>query len=93
MVESIFWSNHKLTVHRGHYKLKQLHKECFLGKLPHGLFRTSRPQSPIFEISSGNTGDRVILLVKLQTDCSQWRLYTKITPPRIVSQKSSAWIV
>ena len=26
-------------------------------------------------------GGRVLLLVKLQTDCSEWRLYTKMTPP------------
>ena len=36
---------------------------------------------PFSKISPGNTGGRVILLVKLQTDCSEWRLYTKMTPP------------
>ena len=44
-------------------------------------------------ISPENTGGRVILLVKLQTDCSGWRLYTKMTPPRMFSWKSSAWTV
>ena len=28
------------------------------------------------KIYPGNTGARVLLLVKLQTDCSEWRLYT-----------------
>ena len=28
------------------------------------------------KISPGNTGGTVLLLVKLQTDCSEWRLYT-----------------
>ena len=28
------------------------------------------------KIYLGNTGARVLLLVKLQTDCSEWRLYT-----------------
>ena len=31
---------------------------------------------PFSEISPENTGGRVLLLVKLQTDCSEWRLYT-----------------
>ena len=43
--------------------------------------------------SPGNTGGRVILLVKLQTDCSEWRLYTKMTPSRMFSWKSSTWTV
>ena len=33
------------------------------------------------KISPENTGDRVLHLVKLQSDCSEWRLYTKMTPP------------
>ena len=36
---------------------------------------------PFSKISPGNTSGRVLLLVKLQTDCSEWPLYTKITPP------------
>ena len=36
---------------------------------------------PFSKISPGNTGGRVFLLVKLQTDCSESRLYTKMTPP------------
>ena len=36
---------------------------------------------PFSKISPENTGGRVLLLVKLQTDCSEWRLYTKMTPP------------
>ena len=36
---------------------------------------------PFSKISPGNTGGRVLFLVKLQTDCSEWRLYTKMTPP------------
>ena len=48
---------------------------------------------PFSKISPGNTGDRVLLLVKLQTDCSEWRLYTKITPPRMFSWRSFAWTV
>ena len=38
---------------------------------------------PFSKISPGNTGGRVLLLVKLQTDCSEWRLYTKMTPPTL----------
>ena len=48
---------------------------------------------PFLKISPGNTGGRVTLLVKLQSDCSEWRLYTKMTPPRMFSWKSSAWTV
>ena len=48
---------------------------------------------PFSKISPGNTGGRVLLLIKLQTDCSEWRLNTKITPPRMFPWKSSAWIV
>ena len=35
---------------------------------------------PFSKISSENTDSRVLLLFKLQTDCSEWQLYTKITP-------------
>ena len=48
---------------------------------------------PFSKIYPGNTGGRVLLLVKLQIDCSEWRLYTKMTPPRMFSWKSSAWTV
>ena len=48
---------------------------------------------PFSKISPGNTGGRVLLLVNLQTDCSEWQLYIKITPPRMFSWKSSAWTV
>ena len=44
---------------------------------------------PFSKIYSRNTSSRVILLVKLQTDYSEWRLYTKMTPPRMFSWKSS----
>ena len=43
------------------------------------------------KISPENTGGRVLLLVKLQTYCSEWWLYTKMTPPRMFSWKSSVW--
>ena len=46
---------------------------------------------PFLKISPGNTGGRVLLLVKLQNDCSEWRLYTKMTPPRTFSWESCAW--
>ena len=36
---------------------------------------------PFSKISPGNSGGRVLLFVKLQTDCSERRLYTKMTPP------------
>ena len=36
---------------------------------------------PFLKISPENAGGRVLLLVKLETDCSEWRLYTKMTPP------------
>ena len=48
---------------------------------------------PFSKIYPGNMGGRVLLLVKLQTDCLEWQLYTKMTPPRIFSWKSSAWTV
>ena len=38
-------------------------------------------------------GGRVFLLVKLETDCSEWWLYTKMTLPRMFSWKSSPWTV
>ena len=38
---------------------------------------------PFLEIYPGNTSGRVLPLVKLQTDCSEWQLYTKITPPTL----------
>ena len=62
-------------------------KETYCEKLNYitssylGLFRSSRPQLSILEISPDNTGGRVLLLVRLQTDCPEWRLYTKMTPP------------
>ena len=49
VVESFFWSNYRLTVQSGDYILKWLHQDCFLGNLPLGLFRSSRPYSSIFE--------------------------------------------
>ena len=45
---------------------------------------------PFSKISPGNTDGTALLLVKLQTDCSEWRLYTKMTTPRMFSWKSSA---
>ena len=45
------------------------------------------------KICQGNTGGRVLLLVKLQTDCSEWRLYNKMAPARTFFWKSSAWTV
>ena len=36
---------------------------------------------PFSKIYPENTDGRVLLLVKLETDCSEWRLYTKMTPP------------
>ena len=44
---------------------------------------------PFSESSRENRGGRVLLLVKLQTDCSEQRLYTKMAPPRMSSWKSS----
>ena len=38
---------------------------------------------PFSKISPRNTGSRILLLVKLQTDCSEWGLYTKMTTPRM----------
>ena len=36
---------------------------------------------PFSKISAENTGGRVLILVKLETDCSEKQLYTKMTPP------------
>ena len=41
------------------------HQECFLGNLPLGLC------NPFLNISPENNGGRVLLMVKLQTDCSE----------------------
>ena len=35
---------------------------------------------PFSKISPEDTSGRVLLLVKLETDCSEWRLHTKMTP-------------
>ena len=48
---------------------------------------------PFSKISPENTGVRVLLLVKLQTDWSEYRLYTKMVLPRMFSWKSSTWTV
>ena len=45
------------------------------------------------KISPGNTCGRFLLLGKLQAGSSEWRLYTKMTPPGMFSWKSSAWNV
>ena len=45
------------------------------------------------KISPENIGARVILLVKLENNCSEWQLYTKMTPSRMFTWKSSAWAV
>ena len=45
------------------------------------------------KIYPGNTGCRVLLLVQLQIGCSEWGLYTKMTPPRIFFSKSYDWTV
>ena len=43
---------------------------------------------PFLKISPENLAVRVLLLVKLQTDCSEKRQYTKMTRPRMFSWKS-----
>ena len=48
---------------------------------------------PFWKISPGNNNGRVILLVKLQSDCLEKQLYTTMTLPRVFSWKSSAWTV
>ena len=48
---------------------------------------------PFSKISPENTGGRVLLLVKLQNDCSELRSYIKMTPPRMFYWKYSAWTV
>ena len=48
---------------------------------------------PFSEIFLENTGGRVLLLNKLQTDYSGYWLYTKMAPPRMFSSKSSSWTV
>ena len=57
------------------------------------LFHTVQKQSStaihLWKISPENLRVRDLLLVKLQTDCSEYRSYTKITPPRLFSWKSS----
>ena len=36
---------------------------------------------PFLKIYPENNSGRVLLLVKLETDCSEWQLYTKMTLP------------
>ena len=36
---------------------------------------------PFSKVYPEITGGRVLLLIKLETDCSEWRLYPKMTPP------------
>ena len=48
---------------------------------------------PFPKIYPENTGGRVLLLVKLETESSEKRLYTKMALPRMFSWKSSAWTV
>ena len=52
---------------------------------------------PFLKSSPENSGVRVLLLVKLQTDCSEKRLYTKMTPPRSIKFgikfQSHIWII
>ena len=82
MVESIFWSNNRLTVQSGNYILKWLHQ---LQKQPSTVIH--------FPKNTENTSGRVLLLTKLQTDCLEEWLHTKMIPPRIFFWKSSAWTV
>ena len=70
-VESFFCSNYRLTVQSGDHILKSLYHKCFLGNLLLRLFRSGCPQSSIFKNLSRKYRCRVILLVKLQTDCSE----------------------
>ena len=69
-------------------RYKKLRKEIFIVtnqiKLQAAILDCSEAtvhSHPFSKISPENTGGRVLLLVKLQTDCSEWRLYTKMTPP------------
>ena len=45
--------------------------------------------SLFLKIYPENTGGRVFLLIKFQTSFSEYRLYAKVTPPRIFFWKSS----
>ena len=69
-------------------RYKKLRKEIFIVtnqiKLQAAILDCSEAavhSHPFSKISPENTGGRVLLLVKLQTDCLEWRLYTKLTPP------------
>ena len=69
-----------------HYK--RIHKEIFIVRnritLQAAILDCSEAavhSHSFSKISPGNSGGRVLLLVKLETDCSEWRLYTKMTPP------------
>ena len=42
---------------------------------------------PFSKIFPENIDGRVLLLVELQTDCSEKQLYTKMAPPRMFSWK------
>ena len=79
-------------------RYKKLRKEIFIVtnqiKLQAAILDCSEAavhSHPFSKISPKNTGGRVLLLVKLQTDCLEWRLYTKMTPQPMFSWKSSAW--
>ena len=83
-------------------RYKRMRKEIFIVrnwiKLQAAILYCSEAaihSHPFSKIYSENTGGRVLLLVKLETDCSEKRLYTKMTPLRIrmFSWKSSDWTV
>ena len=81
-------------------RYKRILKEIFIVRTPIKLqaailecSEAAVHSHPFSKISPGNTGVRVFLLVKLQTDCSEKWLYTKITLPRMFSWKSSNWTV
>ena len=93
MVESLFWSNYRLTVQSSDYVIKWLHQECFLENLPPGQFKITCPQPSIFEYISRKYRWQGPSFVQITDWLFRVQLYTKMTPPRMFSWKSSAWTV
>ena len=79
------------------YVIKQCRKKIFIVRntitLQAGILDCSEAAvhslSLFLKIYPENTGGRVFLLIKFQTSFSEYRLYAKVTPPRIFFWKSS----
>ena len=65
VVESFFWSNYRLTVQSSDYVLNDSTKNVFLEIFCLNCSEAAVHSHPFSKISPGNTGGRVLFLVKL----------------------------